>query len=222
MQLPNHLIGLPIASIGWLLAAILTGWAIRAAPWSALRAAPTRIQLFLVATIFLIGMWSLSATLMPGLTLHFLGVATVTLVIGLELTLIAGLIAAILSALLFGHGLAIAGWTFLLSAALPAAITYGITRASQRFLPPNFFIYLFIGVFLSAVLGALAHGGATAILIMALGLYDSDIIWNNYLRILPLLAFPEGVINGMLMTALALVSPQLVISFDDHHYIDGR
>lgn len=222
MQLPNHLVSLPIGGIGWLIALTSLAWAVRTAPWPALRAEPMRIHLVLLAVVFLTGMWTLSATLMPGLTLHFLGVATVTLVIGLELTLIAGLIAAILSALLFGHGLAITGWTFLLSAALPAAITYGITRASQRFLPPNFFIYLFIGVFLSAVLGVLAHGGGTALLVMALGLYDGDIVWNNYLRILPLLAFSEGVINGMLMTALALVSPQLVISFDDHHYIDGR
>ncbi|WP_410474392.1 energy-coupling factor ABC transporter permease [Guyparkeria sp. TX1] len=222
MQLPNHLVSLPIGGIGWLIALASLAWAVRIAPWPALRAEPMRIHLVLLAVVFLTGMWTLSATLMPGLTLHFLGVATVTLVIGLELTLIAGLIAAILSALLFGHGLAITGWTFLLSAALPAAITYGITRASQRFLPPNFFIYLFIGVFLSAVLGVLAHGGGTALLVMALGLYDGDIVWNNYLRILPLLAFSEGVINGMLMTALALVSPQLVISFDDHHYIDGR
>ncbi len=222
MQLPNHLVSLPIGAIGWLLALGSLAWAVRTAPWPALRADPSRTHLVLLAVVFLVGMWTLSVTLMPGLTLHFLGAATVTLVIGLELTLIAGLIAAVLSALLFGHGLAIAGWTFVLSAALPAAITYGITRASQHFLPPNFFIYLFIGVFLSAVLGVLVHGGGTALLVMALGLYDTDIIWNNYLRILPLLAFPEGVINGMLMTALALVSPQLVISFDDHHYIDGR
>lgn len=222
MQLPNHLVSLPIGTIGWLLALGSLAWAVRTAPWPALRAEPMRVHLVLLAVVFLIGMWTLSATLMPGLTLHFLGAATVTLVIGLELALVAGLIAAILSALVFGHGLAIAGWTFLLSAALPAAITYGITRASQRFLPPNFFIYLFIGVFLSAVLGVLVHGVGTALLVMALGLYDIDIIWNNYLRILPLLAFPEGVINGMLMTALALVSPHWVISFDDHHYIDGR
>ncbi|MFW6379464.1 MAG: energy-coupling factor ABC transporter permease [Guyparkeria sp.] len=222
MQLPNHLVSLPIGVIGWLLTLTSVAWAARAAPWQALRADPIRIHLVLIAIVFLVGMWSLSATLMPGLTLHLLGVATVTLVIGLELTLIAGLIAAIASALIFGDGLAIAGWTFLLSAALPAAITYGITRVSQRLLPPNFFIYLFIGVFLSAVLGALAHGGGTALVILALGLYDVDIVWNNYLRILPLLAFPEGVINGMLMTALALVTPQLVISFDDHRYIDGQ
>ncbi|QGT79386.1 hypothetical protein GM160_11145 [Guyparkeria halophila] len=222
MQLPNHLVSLPVGAVGWLLALAGLAWAARAAPWPALRADPTRIHLVLLSAVFLTGMWSLSATLMPGLTLHFLGAATVTLVIGLELTLIAGLVAAVVSALLFGHGLAIAGWTFLLSAALPAAITYAITRASQRFLPPNFFIYLFIGVFLSAVLGVIAHGGATALLVMALGLYDADIVWNNYLSILPLLAFPEGVINGMLMTALALVSPQLVISFDDHRYIDGQ
>ncbi|MFW6021194.1 MAG: energy-coupling factor ABC transporter permease [Guyparkeria sp.] len=222
MTLPNHLIPPLLAGIGWAAAAISVLWAVRAAPWEALRNAPGRLNLVVLAVPFLLGMWSLNATLMPGLTLHFLGAATVTLVIGLELTLVAGLAAAIASALIFGHGLAVTGWTFLLSAALPAAITYGITRVSQRLLPPNFFIYLFIGVFLSAVLGALAHGGGTALLVLALGLYDVDIVWNNYLRILPLLAFPEGVINGMLMTALALLSPQLVISFDDHRYIDGQ
>lgn len=222
MQLPNHLVSLPIATVGWLIALGSVAWAVRAAPWSALRAEPARLNLVGLAALFLLGMWSLKATLMPGLTLHFLGVATATLVIGLELTLIAGLAAAIVLPFAFGGGLAITGWHFVLSALLPALITYAITRGSQRWMPPNFFVYLFIGVFLSAVLGVLVHGGGTALLVMTMGLYDGDIVWNNYLRILPLLAFPEGVINGMIMTALALVMPQWVISFDDHHYIDGR
>lgn len=222
MQLPNHLVSLPIAAIGWLVALTSAAWALRAAPWPALRAKPARVNLIFLAALFLLGMWSLKATLMPGLTLHFLGVATATLVIGLELTLIAGLAAAIVLPLAFGGGMAITGWHFVLSALMPALITYGITRASQRWLPPNFFIYLFIGVFLSAIVGVLAHGVGTALLVRGLGLYDFDLIWNNYLRILPLLAFPEGVVNGMLMTGLALISPGLVISFDDQHYIDGR
>ncbi|HER34313.1 MAG: energy-coupling factor ABC transporter permease [Halothiobacillaceae bacterium] len=222
MQLPNHLVSLPIASIGWLIALASVAWAVRAAPWPALRAEPHRLNLVALAALFLLGMWSLEATLMPGLTLHFLGATTVTLVIGLELALIAGMVVTIALPLLFGGGLAIAGWHFVLSALLPALITYAVTRASQRWLPPNFFIYLFVGVFLSAVLGVLAHGTGTALLVMAMGLYDGDIVWNNYLRVLPLLAFPEGVVNGMLMTALALVIPKWVISFDDRHYIDGR
>ncbi|MFO7581281.1 energy-coupling factor ABC transporter permease [Guyparkeria sp.] len=222
MTLPNHLIPLMLAGIGWALTAVAVLWAARTAPWEALRNAPWRLNLVALAVLFLLGMWSLKATLMPGLTLHFLGAATVTLVIGLELTLIAGLVAALLLPLFFVGGLAVAGWNFVLALLIPALITYGMTRASQRWMPPNFFIYLFVGVFFSAVLGVIAHGAGTALLVMAMGLYDFDIIWNNYLRVLPLLAFPEGVINGMIMTALALVSPSLVISFDDHHYIDGR
>ncbi len=222
MMLPNHLVSLPLALTGWLITLASVAWAVRFAPWPALRADPVRIHLVILAVLFLLGMWSLKATLMPGLTLHFLGAATVTLVIGLELALVAGLVAALLLPLLFGDGLAITGWTFALSALLPAAITYGIMRASQHWLPPHFFIYLFIGVFLSGIVGVLAHGVGTALLVQGLGLYDFDLIWNNYLRILPLLAFPEGVINGMLMTGLVLISPGLVISFDDHHYIDGR
>ena len=222
MMLPNHLVPLLVGASGWVLALAAVAWAAYRAPWAALRAAPARLNLVGLAALFMLGMWSLNATLMPGLTLHFLGAATVTLVIGLELTLIAGLVAAIVMAIAFGAGMAIAGWHFVLSALLPALITYAVTRGSQRWLPPNFFIYLFIGVFLSAVLGVLVHGAGTALLVMAMGLYDADIIWNNYLRILPLLAFPEGVINGMIMTALALVIPQWVISFDDRHYIDGR
>jgi len=222
MTLPNHLVPLLPAAIGWAFALGSLLWALSRAPWAALREAPARIHLIILAVVFLLGMWSLKATLMPGLTLHFLGMATVTLVIGLELSLIAGFVAALILPLLFGGGMAIAGWNMVLAALLPALVTYGLTRASQRWLPPNFFIYLFIGVFLSSVIGVIVHGVGTTLLVLALGLYDLDIIWNNYLRVLPLLAFPEGVVNGMIMTALALVTPGIVISFDDHHYIDGR
>jgi len=222
MTLPNHFVPLMLAVIGWVLALGSLFWAVYRAPWSALRLAPWRTHLILLAVVFLLGMWSLKATLMPGLTLHFLGMATVTLVIGLELAIVAGFAAALVLPLLFGGGMAIAGWNMVLAALLPALVTYGLTRASQRWLPPNFFVYLFIGVFFSAALGVVIHGLGTTLLVLGMGLYDFDIIWNNYLRILPLLAFPEGVVNGMIMTALALVVPGIVISFDDHHYIDGR
>lgn len=222
MTLPDHLVSPLPALLGWALALGTVLWAAYRAPWDALRQAPWRINLILLSVAFLLAMWSLKATLMPGLTLHFLGMATVTLVIGLELSLIAGFAAALILPLLFGGGMAIAGWDMVLSVLLPASITFAITRASQRWMMPNFFVYLFVGVFLSAVIGVIAQGIGTTLLVMALGLYDFDIIWNNYLRVLPLLAFPEGVVNGMIMTALVLVTPGIVISFDDHHYIDGR
>jgi uncharacterized membrane protein len=54
------------------------------------------------------------------------------------------------------------------------------------------------------------------------GLYDWSHLSHDYLRYLPLILFPEGVLNGMLITTFVVIRPQWVRSFDDADYIVGK
>jgi len=222
MHLPDGVIAQGWAIFGWLIAASILLYAVWRAPWTSIHLRPERLNLVIASIIALTALWSLRANVLPGLSLHFLGLAAVTLVIGPYLALISGMLAMMAYA-----GFGFSGWQdlgldYLFMVLVPVAMTYGISRASQSWLPPNFFIYLFIDVFLSAILGSVLVGLLVAGFVIMLGVYDSDTVLRGYVSMLPLQAFPEGVVNGMVMTAFALLVPEWVMSFDDERYITGR
>lgn len=222
MHLPDGLIAMGWVVTGWLFASLVTGYAIWRAPWGALRKSPHRLNLVIASVLALAALWSLRANVLPGLSLHFLGLAAVTLVIGPWLALLSGALALFAYAALGLSGWQGIGLEFLFMVLVPVLTTYGISRASQHWLPANFFIYLFVDVFLSAILGAIVVGLLVAGFVTLIGLYDASTVWRGYVAMLPLQAFPEGVVNGMVMTAFALLVPQWVISFDDERYITGK
>lgn len=221
MNLPDSLLSNTATLIGWLCLAAILGAAAQRAPWRALIRVPVRLNLILASILGLALLWLLRADTLPGLSVHFFGLTAVTLLIGWPFALIAGATALIMLAL-FGHlGWAGLGIDFLGTIAPPVLITTLVTHSAQRHLPPNIFIYLFVDAFLSACLGVLAAALVTALLMTALGLYTWSTLWESYLPISLLQTIPEGIVNGMIMTALALLAPTWVISFDESRYFPG-
>jgi len=51
---------------------------------------------------------------------------------------------------------------------------------------------------------------------------DWDSVLNNYLKIIPLVVFPEALFNGMIMTLLIIYKPDWVYTFHDKFYIDDK
>ncbi|MFP4155079.1 MAG: energy-coupling factor ABC transporter permease [Halothiobacillaceae bacterium] len=222
MNLPDGLLPPVLVWGGFLLLLPVLGLAIRHAPWRALVARPERVSLFLGATLALVLLWSLRADVTPGLSLHFLGITALTLIVGWSLAMVVGTLAYV------GYVLAgMAGWEglgigVLVSVLLPATLTQVLLWVSRHALPPNFFIYVFVNAFAAAILSALMVALTTAGLFWAADFYSWDQLVHNYLRMMPLLALPEGVVNGMVMTALTLVAPHWVISFDEDFYFKNR
>jgi len=90
--------------------------------------------------------------------------------------------------------------------------------ACQRWLPHNFFIYVFINAFLTGALSMLLCGyAASAVLAMA-----DYMPASSYLQVIPLLMFGEAFLNGMLMILLVAYKPQWVATFHDRWYLDGK
>ena len=218
MNLPNSLLSNISATIGWLALVIALWLAAYRAPWRAVLRMPLRQHLILACTAFLIFLWFLRADTLPGLSLHFLGLTAVTLLIGWPFALIAGTLALIILALSGYAGMAGLGIDFWGMIAPPIAVTVLISYSAQRFLPANLFVYLFVDVFLSALLGVLAAAVTSSLLMVALDLYSWSTLWQSYLASSLLLTIPEGIANGMIMTALALLVPTWVISFDEKRY----
>jgi uncharacterized membrane protein len=52
--------------------------------------------------------------------------------------------------------------------------------------------------------------------------YEWDDVKNNFLKIIPLVIFPEALFNGMIMTLLIIYKPDWVYTYHDKFYIDDK
>ncbi|WP_026289796.1 energy-coupling factor ABC transporter permease [Thioalkalivibrio sulfidiphilus] len=195
--------------------------ALAGAPWWQLYQ-PGRLHLFLASVLGIAVLWSLSAGISPGLSLHYLGVTTLTLMFGWQFTLLAVALALVLVALFTAQDWASLPLAFLLSGLVPVLVSHGLLRLVERLLPPHPFIYLYVCAFAGAALAILASMLAVGGLLSFLGIYDLEKITGEYLIYLPLLVLPEAILNGTLVTAMVMLKPEWLCTWSDERYIRGR
>lgn len=153
------------------------------------------------------------------ISLHYLGAAALCLMLGYPRAMIAMAVVLTIDHLLAPQGSF--GLRFLVGAALPIWFIYRLLRASQRWLPPNLFVFLlgagFIGLFLTYAVQILSSAGLHA----WLGTWPHD-GWEHALPFALLLASGETVLEGMLITVLVVYAPRWVRLFDDRFYLARR
>lgn len=220
--------------IGWRYGALplyllMLGWALRTAPWRLLSGdarRPGLINVWMGALVVLVLMWSMKAGVKPGLDLHFLGATALTLMFGRQLAVIG--LSIVLAAVTFNASLrGVHGWeafalNALVLAAFPVFVAHAILRMVERWLPANFFIYIFFAAFFGAGLTVVATGGLAGLLLWASGAYTADLLWSDYLPFYVLLGFAESWLNGAALTLMVVYYPRWVTSFDDRRYLWHR
>jgi uncharacterized membrane protein len=216
----NQLLGdLVVVSVALYL--IVLAMALWTAPWKRLLDS-SYLHVFLGATVILMALWKMRAGVSPGLDLHFLGITTLTLMFGWQMAVI-------------GSGLVLAGVSLytavdwynfpvnaLLTGVVPALTTWGVYRLATRYLPEHFFIYLYINAFLGGGLAIIATSIMVSGMLWLSGVYEMSHLSREYLAYLPLLAFPEGFVNGIVMTGLVALRPEWVCTFDDERYLKNK
>lgn len=171
------------------------------------------VQQLLAATVcILMVLWQLKGQLPGSPPVHFLGVTCLVLVLGLRLSLLVvpialfmpmPLLALLKSQQLIVDQLLIWQWLCLLFAVIQS---YLVLLLSQKWLPRKLFVVIFVGGFFNSILSSISY-----LILMALGFYwftDTTSFSIDYLMITPLLAFPEGLLNGMALTMLLVFKPQ--------------
>jgi len=181
------------------------------APWRELAARQERMTAFGVAIAVLPILWSMGAPLPGNIQLHLLGMTTVTLVFGWQLALLAGLLASLVLALVGNWQLPALPVNYLLTVAVPVLVSATVLGAANRLRRTNLFVYMLgVGFF-----GSMAAIGLTFALgnrLLATGLDHALVL---------LLTFPEGFVNGAVISALTVFYPDIVRSYDDERYL-GR
>ena len=195
-------------------------WAIWTAPWS--RFVSEGSNVWLGAILGLALLWSIKASLASGLVFHLLGVSLLTLMVGPQLALVgAAMVVAIATVLRDGLWASFA-IDFVVTGAVPAMVTVGVLRAAERWLTPNFFIYIFVAGFFGAALGMFAAGIIASAIAVLAGALPAGVVSEQFLPYLIYLGLGEATVTGMLLTLLVVYQPAWVSTFDDARYLAGR
>lgn len=208
--------------IGWLGLAFLAWRWLMSGDWRRL-AEPPRLNLFLAATVMVMALWQIRTGIKPGLSFHFYGVAALTLMFGFWRATFAGVLILLANAA-FGRGSWTAlGFDALLTAALPAAVSWSVFRLLERRLPNHFFVYVMGNGFFGAALSVAAIGLATTALMTVADAYSLDYLLAHYTPYATLmLSWAEAFSTGMAITVMAVYRPAWLETFDDAKYIQNK
>lgn len=208
--------------VGWLGLALLAWRWLMSGDWRRL-AEPARMNLFLGATVAVLALWQIRAGVKPGLAFHLYGMAALTLMFGFWRATLAGVLILLANAA-FGRG----NWTALgadalLTAALPAAVSWNLFRLLDRRLPNHFFIYVLGNGFFGAALSVAAIGLATTVVMTLAEAYPIDYLLAHYTPYATLLiSWAEAFSTGMAITVMAVYRPAWLETFDDARYIQNK
>ena len=203
-------------------ALIVTAVAIgRRAPWRKLGDSAFS-HLWLGACVSLLVLWSIRSPAVGGLEFHFLGATAVTLMFGPGLAI--GCLALVMVGRLLMGQIDPAAFSMdvLLLAVLPVALSHATLRLSQRLLPPNLFVYIFVAAFFGAGVAMLGSGSVAVGLHAVFGSPGEAMMAEQFLPYCLLLGFGEANLTGMIVTLLVVYRPDWVGTFDDARYLLRR
>ena len=183
------------------------------------RLQPVAIHLFCGAIPVLTLLTLLKTAAAPGLELHLIGLTATTLLMGARLAILAAAFSQLLLLALGELPPATLGLSGLTHAAIPIAVSASLAALLRRYLPPTPVIYTLGAGFLGGILAILAAMLATALIHHAGGVYPWDTLWHKYLQTLPIIAYPEGFINGVFATAMVAFHPNLLATFNPNDYL---
>lgn len=211
----------------WLLLSALiclgtTLYCIQRLQWQSLLQSNLHQHLMLGGALCIALLWHIRAPAQFALVdLHIVGATSACLVLGPHRAVLVLLLG------LFANTLLDQQWQALPSYALcyillPVAFCHYWRHWVERHLPAHFFIYIFVQCFAGAMLAVLLAHLCMAMLLWSVADTAWAVLGETYLNLLPLLMFPEGFINGMVMTMLVVYKPDWVLSFRDEMYLHGK
>ncbi|MBM4190242.1 MAG: energy-coupling factor ABC transporter permease [Betaproteobacteria bacterium] len=177
------------------------------------------LNIFLGATVAVLGLWMIHTGIRPGLSFHLLGASALTLMFGPWFALLA--FALINAALALWQG-QINAWpiNWLIYGALPILFSWRLYRFVDRHVTNHFFIYIFLNAFFGAALAVSLTGLASTGFLAFSGAYTLDYLLDQYLPYCLLMAWAEAFSTGMLITLIVVYKPAWIATFDDRRYLN--
>ena len=222
MNLISESLGLTTIVGGWLLFTLVVVWALKTAPWYKIDSDKGAQHILLAASVIIFLVWQFGASLDNGITFHFLLMALMTLMFGPQFAVLGMLLALIGVTIQAGLGWLGLGVNAVLMGVVPIAVTWLMYRLGAKFLAANFFVYIFYNGFLSAAVGVVISLSLAAVVLSVNEVYSYQVLEQSFIVYIPLMATPEGFVNGMILAALVVLKPHWIATFHDHTYINGK
>lgn len=172
------------------------------------------------AAVFVL--WIFRVGIVDELQVHFLWLTSLALILGFRWAVISSTLVLLGVTAVGYEKFSMLGVNWLLGTLMPIAVTYAIFSWTFHKLPKNLFIYLFVCAFFPGAI-------TVSLKIIAMAGYFEldtnlgwDVIFANYVLLIPLLLFSEAFFNGFTMTSLVIHKPNWVYTFHDKFYIDGK
>lgn len=201
----------------WSLSVLLGVLIARRAGWTMLKDA-ANLNVFLAASVAVLGLWLIKTGIKPGLNFHLLGATALTLMFRPLFALLA--IALITAAVTFWHGeYAAFSANWLIMGAVPVGVSWALFRLIDGKLPNHLFIYVFLNAFFGAALAVTAVGLTSTAFASLAGAYPLAYLLEEYLPYYLLMAWAEAFATGMLITVMVVYKPEWVATFDDRRYL---
>jgi len=195
--------------------------ALLSAPWFKLRGGGA-VHSYLGAIVLVSVLWSLHGGIQSGLDYHLLGVSALCLMFEWQFALFAVCAVLALTTAYGAAGWEAFGFNLLVAGVVPVLLTRSLLYLCQRFLPHNYFIYVFVNAFLAGALSILAAGLVSAGLQSLAGVHAAGSVQANFVLVLPMLMFGEGFLNGAALSLAVAYRPQWVATFHDRWYLEGK
>lgn len=222
LHIPSVLLPGALVWFANVLFAVILFYTFRYAPIKKIVRDPSGQHVYFGAIVLLLLVWGVKAGISPGLGFHHLGAALFTLMFGWPLAIIGLTVILVSSVVMQAPDLASIGINALLSTVIPVMTTYGILKLSQKFLPDNFFVYIFVCAFFGAGISIATSRLSAIVLLSMVSAYPDAKLVEESLQYLPLFMFPEAFVTGMLISIFVVYKPEWVSTFDDERYIIGK
>lgn len=193
--------------------------AVRELNWAEFLKDSIRKQLSFFSVLIITAIWALQTGIRDGLEVHFLGLTALTLMLGWRLSIIIASVATVLVTLIGVSSWTSFGENLLFGAIWPVSLSYFVFLLTYTYMYRHLFIYIFIAGFFNGVLTLTTTmfivGGYMALT----GVHSWYAVKADYLLIIPLVALPEGLMNGVTIAALVVYRPEWVCTFRDRDYL---
>ena len=170
-------------------------------------------------TMVLMIAWSLRAGISDGLGIHFFLVTAVHLLMGWQLAIWVAALAIGGTVVLGLESIEGFGINMLVSVIVPLLTNYCIWLAHDRSKATHPFSFIFLVAFLGGAISVIASGMVMTTILWTQDIYSFEQIANEFWVFIPLIAFPEATINGMLISILIFNHPEWVRLFDQARYL---
>ncbi len=221
MQLSGELFGADFVMACGIAYGAVALAAVRHAPWRKLLDSSNSSLLFGSLALIML-LWSMRVEMMAGVAFHLIAMTVLTLMVGWCFAILGGSL-VLAGVIIAGFG----DWggyfpTALVAVLLPASLTWILLLLARAWLPRNFFIYVLLNGFMAAGLIAMLAAYTASLVLLYAAHIAPEVLAYNYYPWIPLMFFPEAMLNGWIITILVILKPAWVFTFSDEDYLHGK